>query len=296
MAAAIEKPAPEIPHSVEPNFRQFTGKIVDPLCREGLLLAEVEHKVAKSIAAHTHDSAYFALVLQGEIEESLRGKYVQYSPFTVAFNPLGTRHDGRVGDKGVRLFTVQIGERWFKSFREYARFEETIPEFHAGKLVWLAARLFREYREGRAASDLAVESITWEMLALAAHCGEPQEKHAPLWLTRIIDRLHSQFHQPLTMTDLAAEAGVHPVHVARVFRQFHGCNAGEYVQRLRIQLACGQLTRDDLPLSEIALTCGFADQSHMTRIFKRITGSTPSAFRELLMQASHPRSKMSILS
>src|SRR5262245_30860124 len=101
MAAAVEKP---ISSSAEPNFRQFTGQIVDPLRREGLLLAEVEHKVAKSIATHVHDFAYFALVLQGQMEESLKGKYVQYSPFTVAFNPLGTRHDGRVGAKGVRLF------------------------------------------------------------------------------------------------------------------------------------------------------------------------------------------------
>lgn len=279
MAAAVEKP---LSSSAEPNFRQFTGQIVDPLSREGLLLAEVEHKVAKSIATHIHDFAYFAMVLHGEMEESLKGKYVQYSPFAVAFNPLGTRHDGRVGAKGVRLFTVQIGERWFKSFREYARFEETIPEFHAGNLVWLATRLFREYREGTAASGLAVESLTWEMLVCAGHCAEPIEKHAPPWLGHVVDRLHSDFQQTLAMTALAAEAGVHPVHLARVFRQFRGCNAGEYVQRLRIQSACRQLSHADQPLSDIAIACGFADQSHMTRVFKRITGTTPAAFRDLL--------------
>ena len=214
MATALEKSVSEAAPSIEPNFRQFTGQIVDPLRREGLLLAEVDHKVAKSIPAHTHDFAYFALVLQGEMEESVRGKYVQYSPFTVAFNPLGTKHDGHVGARGVRLFTVQIGEHWLKSFREYARFEETIPEFHAGKLVWLAARLFREYREGIAASSLTIESTTWEMLAVAAHCAEPRQKQAPPWLRHVFDRLHSQFHQPLTITQLATEAGVQLVGVA----------------------------------------------------------------------------------
>jgi len=295
MATALEKSVSEAAPSIEPNFRQFTGQIVDPLRREGLLLAEVDHKVAKSIPAHTHDFAYFALVLQGEMEESVRGKYVQYSPFTVAFNPLGTKHDGHVGARGVRLFTVQIGEYWLKSFREYARFEETVPEFHAGRLAWLAARLFREYREGSAASSLTIESTTWEMLAVAAHCAEPRQKQAPPWLRHVFDRLHSQFHQPLTITQLATEAGVHPVHLARVFRQFCGCSAGEYVHRLRIQSACRQLAQHDRSLSDIAITCGFADQSHMTRIFKRIAGSTPAAFRELLRQG-HRIPKMAILS
>jgi AraC family transcriptional regulator len=69
------------------------------------------------------------------------------------------------------------------------------------------------------------------------------------------------------------------VTLARTFRRTFGCTVGEYLRRLRIERAAEQLVSGDLPLAEIALAAGFADQSHFSNVFRRRTGVSPSAFR-----------------
>jgi AraC family transcriptional regulator len=55
---------------------------------------------------------------------------------------------------------------------------------------------------------------------------------------------------------------------------------GDYVQRLRVRWASAELCRPGARLADVAAAAGFADQSHLTRVFKRVTGATPSAFRK----------------
>jgi AraC family transcriptional regulator len=81
------------------------------------------------------------------------------------------------------------------------------------------------------------------------------------------------------MGDLAREAGVHPVHLARAFRKFERRTPGEYQQRLQLRAACELLRDPEWPLAVIAAECGFSDQSHFTRIFRRLAGTTPAQFR-----------------
>jgi AraC-like DNA-binding protein len=52
-----------------------------------------------------------------------------------------------------------------------------------------------------------------------------------------------------------------------------------YVHGLRIEWARTRIARDDTPLADLALDAGFADQAHFSRVFRRVTGSTPSQYR-----------------
>jgi len=72
------------------------------------------------------------------------------------------------------------------------------------------------------------------------------------------------------------------VHLSRIFRRCNGEGIGEYVHRLRIRSACEQMLTPRKSLAEISLETGFADQSHFTRVFRRITGMSPGAFRKLV--------------
>jgi AraC family transcriptional regulator len=99
------------------------------------------------------------------------------------------------------------------------------------------------------------------------------------------DKLHAERCARATLDDLSAAAGVHPVHLSRVFRRFQREGIGEYARRLRIRTACRYLFERELPLTEISLLTGFADQSHFTREFRRVAGLTPHAFRSQLLPA-----------
>ncbi len=83
----------------------------------------------------------------------------------------------------------------------------------------------------------------------------------------------------MTLDDLGAAAGVHPLHLARAFRRYFGCSVGGYVRRLRVEAASCALLDADEPLARVAHRFGFTDQSHFTRVFARVMGVPPGRFR-----------------
>jgi AraC family transcriptional regulator len=90
------------------------------------------------------------------------------------------------------------------------------------------------------------------------------------------------FPEMLKLTQIAAEVGVHPVYLATAFRQKFGVTIGEFVRKLRIEHACAELMKGDLPLTAIALQAGFVDQSHFSKVFKLYVGMTPHKYRKIV--------------
>lgn len=269
------------------NPGQFYGRSVVKQQVSGLILSDLVHSEGKALPAHSHELGFFSLLLDGAYREFYRTRTIDYEPMTITWHPPGIFHRDEIGQKGGKFFTVEVQTSWLDRLREFAAVPESLFDANGGELTWLAMRLYREHREAQLASPLVIEGVMLEMLAIATRQRLPNEKRPPVWLHRVVERLRAEFQQNLTTGDLASEAGVHPVHLAAVFRQFHNQTIGEYQQQLRVQFAAKQLGNPELPLAEIAQVAGFSDQSHLTRIFKRFSGMTPGAFRAL-MSAGKP--------
>lgn len=85
----------------------------------------------------------------------------------------------------------------------------------------------------------------------------------------------------LKLGDLASRAGLSPFQFDQRVRQIFGLSAGQYLSRLRIDRAAEQLRQSQDPISEIALNCGYADQTAFTRQFRKITGLSPGQYRKI---------------
>jgi AraC family transcriptional regulator len=85
--------------------------------------------------------------------------------------------------------------------------------------------------------------------------------------------------------ELAALVHLNPSHFGRAFRNSFGEPPHEYVIRRRVERAQGLMLSTGASLSEIALDCGLADQSHLTRLFRRIVGESPRAWRRARLGA-----------
>lgn len=96
---------------------------------------------------------------------------------------------------------------------------------------------------------------------------------------RAKDLLQAHFAGPVSIADLARECGLSPSHFTRAFRQTLGMQPYRWLSRLRIEEAKRLLRLNTLPLSEIALACGFGDQAHFTRVFSREVGAAPGAWQ-----------------
>jgi AraC family transcriptional regulator len=199
------------------------------------------------------------------------------------FRPAGVPHQDEIGPRGVRLFEIELRPSWQKRLSDgSAALDTPRDDIAGGPLLWLAMKLFREVETSPAPDDLAVESFIAEMLSHAARSAHRESRHAPPWLPRILDKLQTEHCRRLTLDELAREAGVHPVHLSRVFRRCVGEGIGEHVHRLRVRTACERLLAPHVSLSELSFVTGFADQSHFTRAFRKITGMPPAAFRSAL--------------
>jgi AraC family transcriptional regulator len=100
-------------------------------------------------------------------------------------------------------------------------------------------------------------------------------------LARATDFIEAHLEKPLTLADLAAATGLSATHFARRFRQTTGTAPHQFLVRARVERAKRLLSQSDLAIAQIAFSCGFAHQEHLTRIFRRCTGATPAAFRRL---------------
>lgn len=258
---------------------QFYGKISRKQSISSCVLSEVAHLKPTALPAHSHELGFFMLLLDGDYSEIYGRKSFSYNPLTISWHRPGITHKDAVGGHGARCFMVEVNAISLERLREIAREPE---DFHAqnSRLVWLALRLYQEFKDWHPLSPLAAEGVVLEMLAAAAHeksFGENQTP--PLWLRRVVERLNEEFTENFTTEDLAAEARVHPVHLAAAFRRFYGGTISDYIQKQRVSLAAKLLLNREVMLSDIAFQAGFADQSHFTRVFKRLTGQTPGAFR-----------------
>jgi sigma-54 dependent transcriptional regulator, acetoin dehydrogenase operon transcriptional activator AcoR len=98
-------------------------------------------------------------------------------------------------------------------------------------------------------------------------------------LRRVMAHVDARLGGPISLDDLANVAGVSRFHFHRQFRKSVGVTPREYVLRARIERAKGLLTESDLTVGEVSGAVGFADQSHFSNIFRRLTAMTPRSFR-----------------
>ncbi|MBX9813816.1 MAG: peptide-methionine (R)-S-oxide reductase MsrB [Sphingomonas sp.] len=108
----------------------------------------------------------------------------------------------------------------------------------------------------------------------------------PHLLRRAQDYMDTNLATALTLDDVARQIGVSPRHFGRAFRQSVGLPPHQWLLRRRIDAARELLAAGDSPLAEVAVQCGFADQSHFTSTFRRATGTTPGRYRRDLRALS----------
>jgi AraC family transcriptional regulator len=245
------------------------------------IFTDLCHTLPRKLPSHAHELSFFALLMDGMYGERYGRHDRQFRPFTVHYRPAGIPHQDEVGPQGVRFFEIEIRPKWHRKMAECsAALDIARDDCLGGELLWLAMKLFRELRGPW--DDLSIESLLTELIASAARMPREKMKERPAWLDRVVAKISAEYCERLSLDDLSSEAGVHPVYLSRAFRKHLGEGIGERVHRLRVRAACEQMLEPEISLAEIGLSTGFADQSHFTRAFRRVTGMSPGHFRQLL--------------
>lgn len=122
---------------------------------------------------------------------------------------------------------------------------------------------------------------------IAGICGISRDLHSPgeqgedfAALSGAIDHIHRHYDEALRLPGLAEMAGLSVYQFDQRIRGLFHVTAGQYLVKVRIDAACASLSSTAEPIAQIALSCGYSDQSAFSRQFKQAVGISPLAYRK----------------
>lgn len=242
---------------------------------DGIRIAEVVTPGRLELGRHVHPTGQVVFVLEGDYEERWRRREARLGPGSVIFRPPAEPHANRFGDEEVLALVVAYESgrlARLAAVGEPLRLPAILADLRERILVELA-------REDAASSD-ALEGLALLLLSRVGRLA-PEDRW-PDSLREALSLIESEFARPLSLSFLAASVGAHRATLAAAFRRHLDRSVGEVVREVRIRHALEALRRTRRPLAEIALDCGFYDQSHMGRLVKRSTGLAPAEVRARL--------------
>ena len=231
------------------------------------------HFTEHAYPAHVHAEWTLLLVDAGGVDYTLDGEPRQAVTRRLTVLPPHVSHDGRAaGPGGFDKRVLYVDERWLPESLTGAAVRS--PSLGDPELVRAVSALHR-CLDDRLEAESRLALVT-ERITLHLSSAEPAPTGRDAGLARLV-RARLDDDQP-TLEALAREIGTHPSHLVRVFRREYGLPPHRYLVGRRLDRARGLLLRG-MPIAEVAAVAGFHDQSHLTRHFRALLGTTPGAFR-----------------
>lgn len=256
---------------------EFFGRAIAAGEWGSVLLSETSYARGTFLPKHSHEEPYLTFVLDGGYRERVPGETRTCAARTLVVHAPGETHENDFADRRARCLNLVLGTAFMRRLGDASRVLERGGVFTDAVVASIGRRAAAELRHGDAAAALIVEGLVLELFGLLSR-HEEAERRVPAWLAEARAILERDFRAKIVLAEVAAMVNVHPVSLARGFRQQFGTTAGEYVRQLRIAYARERIAAG-VPLSMIAGEAGFADQSHFTRTFTRAIGVAPAAYR-----------------
>lgn len=148
-----------------------------------------------------------------------------------------------------------------------------------------------EVEEKAPGYELMVRAYLMQLLTIIHRrsCGRKGRSRAQRWHSEPVRRalafMEANVARPLTLAEIARAAGLSKPRFSCVFHRATGFSPLRFLMRLRVRLAKSMLWHETATVKEVAISVGFEDPHHFTRVFHRLEGITPTDFREMVINA-----------
>jgi AraC family transcriptional regulator len=226
---------------------------------------------------HYHANPHFSHILAGGSKEIRKGgSDIQYAGKGLYYYP-GIAHQNIDYRPGTRIFNVELEPDFFETFGipvpSASLMFDNDNHLNTKGLI----RIMKEHYLDDVDAGIAVDQLCINLVNPA----KKEDKFCPEWTKKIETVMNDHWNQPLSLSMLAGQLGLHPVTISRYFPRYFGCSAGEYLRRIKVERALALIRLNRSPLTDIAYECGFTDQAHFTKTFRHVTGLLPKQYRNI---------------
>ena len=265
---------------------------------------DIHHYIADCIPSHWHRELEIFLLLEGSVNFTIDDLVYRIDAGEGCFVNTGVLHSltgispapcifrsfvfdsGIVGGTPGSIFDTEYVRPLLEtgpSFLKFQKIPENEPYFHQFRKAFTACE------EELPGYEFKIRTALSEILLLIKEKSQlmPPRKMPAIQETRIkqmLEYIEANIGSAMTVKEIAATANICPRECQRIFRRYMHYSPMEYVQRRRIFAAARLLSDTALPVTDIALSCGFQSPAYFSKQFKQLTGSTPREYRTAILE------------
>jgi AraC family transcriptional regulator len=257
-----------------------TGKIVNRLSdtHNGVIISTTHYPVEEcNQGMHYHENPHICFLLQGGDIESRSNRSYERNTGDIYFYYAGETHSS-ISRKGISKNTViEFGQTFFGKYGfSESQIDRAVKENLDAK--FLVLKMQKEMLIDDGCSSLTIQTLLLDLVNCSL---KSYERSTPKWVHTLDNFLNDNWNEKVTLQELSTATETHPITISKHFRKYFSCTLGEYLRKRKIDRSIPLIKDSQMSLTEIALHCGFADQSHFTRTFKQLTGFLPKEFRSI---------------
>lgn len=248
--------------------------------------------IAQKFGNHFHEGYVIGIVEAGERDFVCNNKlYTLNAGDILLINPLESHGCEQFGDEDLHYFSFNISTDTMKRVMEEIDGKSSLPYFNENVIrseeiesylydlrdmilsnhqdfkkeetfLFLMERLVNDYSE----------SITVE-----------ESEKAPEQIEKICKYLENNFFRNIALDELSLLVGFNKYYLIRTFTKVKGISPHKYLETIRIEKS-KKMLEEGIPIIDVALRIGFADQSHYTNLFKALIGLTPRSYQKMIKE------------
>lgn len=252
----------------------FLGKTSKKFNTNYGTISLVDYKNKVSEEWHYHENIHLSLILQGGNLESRKKEDLQVSTGQILLYDEGELHCNKYTTFPSKNLNIELSNDFFNQ-NEIKFDSQKLTNKNTFSSYLKLVNIYHELNLYDSYTSDSIEIILYDLFSNNLNRSKPN------WLKNLIEIIEDRWNEFIPLNELAYLLNVHPVTISKYFRKYLNCTLGDYMRIVKLKRAFYFLLNSKELITQIAFTCGFSDQSHMTKVFKSYVGFTPKEIRLL---------------
>lgn len=267
---------------------QHFGENKNSVKLKDLIINEARIDSSDEVPWHYHENAYFLYNVRGSFLEINKKDKIECTPGSLLYHNWQEAHCNQNISNNANYFHIEIEKAWFDKQNIDQNIIQGSKNIQQPEIKAIFQKIYGELNTQDKFTPISIDGLLLQAFSLILRADNAVSYHLqPKWVNDIKELLTESNVDHLDLSLLAKEIGISPVHLSRSFPKYFNSTLGDRIRSLKVEKARNLLSTGNASNSEIAYSCGFSDESHFIKSFKKQLGLTPGDYRRQILGHSH---------